>query len=76
MDVYDGRRFQIPIDQHAQPLRALLHQRNYHGCRGIGAVSVAAKAIGDEDNALKLYKLGIELFDEYGQIDSALTNDF
>ncbi len=67
MDVYNGKRFQVPMDHHAPPLEALRQQRNYYCCRAISNVAIAAKALGDEHRFRFLYKLDKELFNEYGE---------
>jgi hypothetical protein len=71
MDAYDGIAFRAPMLPADDPVEAMADQFSQYVHRALMDTALAAKALGDEDLFSDLYRLQIELFNEWGDYRAA-----
>jgi hypothetical protein len=68
IDVYDGRRFRVPLAAGDDPLESVRGLLSTYLFRALGSFEIAAKALGDDDLWLHIRGAGKHFFDDYGQV--------
>ena len=74
IDVYDGKRYCIPLARGDDPIESMRKLLGSYVCRALMSFEVTANALGDADLWQRIRGVGKHFFDDYGQIrPQALT---
>ena len=68
IDVYDGRRFCVPLSAGDRPLESVRFLLSTYMSRALGSFEIAAKALGDEELCSRIRGVGKALYNEFGEV--------